>query len=70
MDTVTATVFQTVRPHFGLLVGTVTEPIVEAATRLLTDPSAYAAMAQVRSPFGDGTAARQILDHLQLLLSR
>ena len=47
------------------LVGTNTELIVERATRLLTDPVAYAEMAQPANPFGDGTAARQIVDVLE-----
>ena len=47
------------------LVGTNTELIVERATRLLTDPVAYAAMEKPGNPFGDGTAARQIVDVLE-----
>lgn len=46
------------------LVGTDTDLIVRRATRLLTDPVAYAAMAQPANPFGDGTASRQIVDVL------
>ncbi|MEN9201680.1 MAG: UDP-N-acetylglucosamine 2-epimerase (non-hydrolyzing) [Thermostichus sp. DG_1_6_bins_120] len=42
------------------LVGTDPTGILEAARELLTDPQAYARMAQARNPFGDGTAARQI----------
>ncbi len=42
------------------LVGTHPEKILEAARELLTDPQAYARMAQAQNPFGDGTAARQI----------
>jgi UDP-N-acetylglucosamine 2-epimerase (non-hydrolysing) len=47
------------------LVGTDTELIVERASRLLTDPDAYAEMAQPANPFGDGTAARRIVDVLE-----
>lgn len=42
------------------LVGAHPEKILEAARELLTDPQAYARMAQTQNPFGDGTAARQI----------
>lgn len=47
------------------LVGTNTERIVNRATRLLTDPIAYAAMARPANPFGDGTASKQIVDVLE-----
>lgn len=46
----------------ALLVGTDVLTIVDNATRLLTDPQAYNAMARAINPFGDGTAARQIAD--------
>lgn len=50
------------------LVGTNREAIVRAATELLTDEAAYAAMSQSRSPYGDGRAAARIrhavLEHL------
>lgn len=46
------------------LVGTSTEAILAAALRLLDDDRAYAQMAQVRNPFGDGRAAERILDVL------
>src|SRR5262249_16264049 len=36
------------------LVGTNTQRIVEAATQLLDDPSAYRSMARVANPYGDG----------------
>ncbi|MEN9231880.1 MAG: UDP-N-acetylglucosamine 2-epimerase (non-hydrolyzing) [Thermostichus sp. DG02_5_bins_236] len=42
------------------LVGTDPTEILEAARELLTDPQAYARMAQAKNPFGDGTAAQQI----------
>lgn len=41
-------------PHAG--------EIASHATRLLTDPVAYAAMAQARNPYGDGKAAGRIID--------
>ncbi|HUT24816.1 MAG TPA: UDP-N-acetylglucosamine 2-epimerase (non-hydrolyzing) [Sumerlaeia bacterium] len=46
------------------LVGCDERRIVEETARLLTDPNAYAAMTQTENPFGDGTAARQIVDVL------
>lgn len=42
------------------LVGTDRDAIVGAATDLLTDPVAYAAMSESRSPYGDGRAATRI----------
>lgn len=46
------------------LVGTGSDRIRTEALRLLTDPAAYAAMAQARSPYGDGRAAARIAAHL------
>ncbi|NIF25206.1 UDP-N-acetylglucosamine 2-epimerase (non-hydrolyzing) [Pantoea sp. Tr-811] len=46
------------------LVGTQTETIVEETSRLLDDPVAYARMAQVYTPFGDGTASQRIAQRL------
>ena len=46
------------------LVGLGEERIVAECARLLDDPSAHAAMAAAPSPFGDGTAAAQIVSHL------
>jgi UDP-N-acetylglucosamine 2-epimerase len=46
------------------LVGTDTERIVAEATRLLTDPDAYAQMARAVNPYGDGHAAERIRDIL------
>jgi len=46
------------------LVGTNTELIVAEASRLLSDPDAYAAMARAVSPYGDGLAAKRIADAL------
>ena len=45
----------------GMLVGTERKRIVAAVTHLLTDDSAYEAMASVENPFGDGYAAERII---------
>jgi len=42
------------------LVGTETEDILREAGRLLSDPAAYAEMARVANPYGDGHAAERI----------
>lgn len=47
------------------LVGPDREAIVREAGRLLTDPTAYAAMAKGVSPYGDGHAAGRIADILR-----
>jgi UDP-N-acetylglucosamine 2-epimerase (non-hydrolysing) len=49
------------------LVGMDRDRIVATAERLLDDPAAYAAMAVVRSPYGDGHSARAIVDVLERL---
>ena len=46
------------------LVGTDTRRIVEEATRLLENESAYAEMAKASNPFGDGHAAQKIVQAL------
>lgn len=46
------------------LVGTDTARIVQEATRLLDDPQAHAAMAQAVNPYGDGHAAKRIVNAL------
>jgi UDP-N-acetylglucosamine 2-epimerase len=43
------------------LIGTSSEALVANVTELLDDPTAYAAMAQAKNPFGDGKAAPRIL---------
>ncbi len=43
------------------LVGTSFDNIFQAACELFDNPSAYQAMATVKNPFGDGTAAQQIV---------
>jgi UDP-N-acetylglucosamine 2-epimerase (non-hydrolysing) len=49
------------------LVGTDADRIVDAVSTLLTDASAYAAMAQAANPYGDGHACDRILDVLESL---
>lgn len=44
------------------LVGADEEKIKSSVHRLLTDPSAYRSMSEVKNPFGDGSAADQIAD--------
>ena len=46
------------------LVGTDPQRIISAATHLLDDPAAHAAMAQAVNPFGDGQAAGRIVQFL------
>jgi UDP-N-acetylglucosamine 2-epimerase (non-hydrolysing) len=47
------------------LVGTSTPGIVEAASELLSDPDAHAAMACATNPYGDGHAAERVVGHLE-----
>jgi UDP-N-acetylglucosamine 2-epimerase (non-hydrolysing) len=47
------------------LVGTDSDLIVQTASELLENPRAYEAMARAASPYGDGTASRQIVDRLE-----
>jgi UDP-N-acetylglucosamine 2-epimerase (non-hydrolysing) len=46
------------------LVGTDTGRIIAAATSLLDDPAAYAAMSAVHNPYGDGRACERIIASL------
>jgi len=55
---------EAVRAGCARLVGTGTDAIVAAAQRLLTDPTARAAMASVPSPFGDGRSADRVVQAL------
>jgi UDP-N-acetylglucosamine 2-epimerase (non-hydrolysing) len=48
-----------------ILVGPNEQRLVDETTRLLTDPAAYAAMSRAKNPFGDGDAARRIVDLLE-----
>jgi UDP-N-acetylglucosamine 2-epimerase (non-hydrolysing) len=52
---------EAVEAGVSALVGTETEAIRRSAQHLLDDPAAYAAMAQGRSPYGDGHAAERIV---------
>ncbi|MDP1920026.1 MAG: UDP-N-acetylglucosamine 2-epimerase (non-hydrolyzing) [Myxococcales bacterium] len=47
------------------LVGTEEQGIVSAASRLLSDPGAWAEMAHVAHPYGDGHAAEAIVDEIE-----
>jgi len=47
------------------LVGTDPERIVREASQLLTDTAAYAKRSALRNPYGDGTAARRIVETLE-----
>lgn len=53
----------------ALLVGTDANHIFVQSKRLLEDPEAYAAMARIQNPFGDGQASVRILDLLKQELS-
>ena len=52
------------------VIGTDKDTIIEEASRLLTDSQAYEKMARAQNPYGDGTAAKQIVDGLVKRLSR
>ena len=47
------------------LAGTEEEPIFQMASRLLTDPAAYAAMAHAANPYGDGRACGRNADAIE-----
>ena len=49
----------------AILTGPQAEEIARQATRLLTDPEAYGAMARGRNPYGDGHAAGRIVEALK-----
>jgi UDP-N-acetylglucosamine 2-epimerase (non-hydrolysing) len=46
------------------LIGTSCDSIAHHVTELLTDSRAYSRMSAASNPFGDGTAARKIVEHL------
>jgi UDP-N-acetylglucosamine 2-epimerase (non-hydrolysing) len=54
-----------IEANAGKIVGTETNAIVRAASRLLNEPAEYAAMTASESPFGDGRAAERIADILE-----
>ena len=47
------------------LAGVEEEAIFSMASELLTNPSAYAAMAHAVNPYGDGRACRRIADAVE-----
>ncbi|MFT3931301.1 MAG: UDP-N-acetylglucosamine 2-epimerase (non-hydrolyzing) [Spongiibacteraceae bacterium] len=47
------------------LVGTDKQRIIDAVELLLSDENAYRAMANATNPFGNGTAAQQIVSHIK-----
>ena len=49
----------------GLLVGTEKNNIINAVSQLLTDKKIYADMARGVSPYGDGQAAKRIVNYLK-----
>lgn len=51
-----------IEAHTAKLVGTEEEAIYDAIKKLLEDKDAYDAMAKAVNPYGDGTAAKQIVD--------
>lgn len=65
---------EAVEAGVAVLVGTDSTQIFTQAKRLLEDHQAYAAMARIENPFGDGHASQRILDllqqHLALFLTR
>ena len=56
---------EVVESRFGELVGSDRDLIVDEVHRLLTDPVAYHNMTSGENPFGDGTAAKKIVDILE-----
>lgn len=57
-----------IEANAGKIVGTNTDTIVRAASRLLTEPLEYAGMTASENPFGDGRAAERIADILEQCL--
>ena len=53
---------EAIQAGLAKLVGTDRDTIVAEASRLLTDPSAYAGMTSSENPYGDGMAAGRIVD--------
>jgi UDP-N-acetylglucosamine 2-epimerase (non-hydrolysing) len=60
---------EVVSAGLGTLVGTDTATIVDAASRLLASPDAYAVMCGADNPFGDGRAAPRIAAALRRRLA-
>lgn len=57
-----------IESNAGRIVGTDYQSIVDSTSRLLTDKSEYARMVARENPFGDGNAAKRIVDILAGLL--
>ncbi|HKP87304.1 MAG TPA: UDP-N-acetylglucosamine 2-epimerase (non-hydrolyzing), partial [Blastocatellia bacterium] len=53
----------------GRIVGTDLDKIVKAAALILSDPREYLAMSTAENPFGDGAAARRIVDVIEQRLT-
>ena len=51
----------------AILAGTSRDAIRDAVQMLLDDEAAYARMARATNPYGDGTAAERIADHIVTL---
>lgn len=51
------------------LVGTDAERIIDSVSLLLTNDEVYAAMSQVRNPYGDGMAAKRIAETCEQILT-
>ena len=61
---------EAIHANIAKLVGTNRETIVSEASRLLTDPLAYAAMSNAKNPYGDGKAAGRIVETLCLMTNK
>lgn len=57
-----------IEANAGKIVGTNTDTIIEAASRLLLEPREYEAMTASQNPFGDGHASERIADVLERVL--
>jgi UDP-N-acetylglucosamine 2-epimerase (non-hydrolysing) len=51
----------------AMLVGTERMKIVQSASKLITDDTAWNAMSRVSNPYGDGKAARRIITYLETI---
>ncbi|MDL2216904.1 UDP-N-acetylglucosamine 2-epimerase, partial [Desulfovibrio sp. OttesenSCG-928-M14] len=49
----------------NILVGTDAAAIVDTASRLLSDETAYKAVASIKNPYGDGNSAERIAAFLK-----
>jgi UDP-N-acetylglucosamine 2-epimerase (non-hydrolysing) len=53
-----------------ILVGTDTNKIIKEVTNLLDNQEAYERMCKQHNPYGDGTAAQRIFNHLEMVLQQ